>query len=337
MLTGRGFRLCGQAGGSGIPVFRDADLDGGTGRALEPYRDHRLRSTIRCQAGVTAMREATSLSRPLKALPDEGGRVKLLIVDDDQDNLLAFQAILEPLQQELMLAQNGTEALRMCLEHDFAAILLDVRMPEMDGFETAEMIRARRRSLQTPILFVTGYRSDEQLFRGYNLGAVDFLFKPIVPEILQSKVNVFVELSRTEQLLRRKAEELARAEQRFRAVLEAAPDAMVITNQAGTIELANSRADTLFGRSREALIGRDLHSLLPAWECPDENRLHAVLPHPTPEQRLTAYRDDGSPFPAEITRNSFQTPEGLLITTAIRDATDQADAEARIQKTNLEL
>jgi PAS domain S-box-containing protein len=284
---------------------------------------------------MTAMPGRTTVSRATKASPEENGRVKLLLVDDDADNLLALQAILEPLQQDLMLAQTGTDALRLCLEHDFAAILLDVRMPEMDGFETAEMIRARKKSLQTPILFVTAYRSDEQLFRGYNLGAVDFLFKPIVPEILQSKVNVFVELQRTEQLLRRKAEELERAEQRFRAVLEAAPDAMVITNQAGTIELANSRADTLFGRSREALIGRDIHSVLPAWECPEEG-----LPRtsqPTPEQRLVAYRDDGSPFPAEITRNSFHTPDGLLITTAIRDATDQAHAEARIQKTNLEL
>ncbi len=269
-----------------------------------------------------------------RTTPEESGRVKLLLVDDDESNLLALQAILEPLGQELMLAQNGTEALRMCLEHDFAAILLDVRMPEMDGFETAEMIRARKRSLQTPILFVTAYRSDEQLFRGYNLGAVDFLFKPIVPEILQSKVNVFVDLRRTEQLLRRKAEELASAEQRFRAVLEAAPDAMVITNQDGIIQLANSRADTLFGHSREALIGRDIHSLLPAWECPNENQPH---PPPAAEMRLGAHRDDGSPFPAEITRNSFLTPDGLLITTAIRDATDQAHAEAKIQKTNLEL
>jgi PAS domain S-box-containing protein len=269
-----------------------------------------------------------------RTIPEESRRVKLLLVDDDESNLLALQAILEPLGQELMLAQNGTEALRMCLEHDFAAILLDVRMPEMDGFETAEMIRARKRSLQTPILFVTAYRSDEQLFRGYNLGAVDFLFKPIVPEILQSKVNVFVDLRRTEQLLRRKAEELASTEQRFRAVLEAAPDAMVITNQAGIIQLANSRADTLFGHSREALIGRDIHSLLPAWECPNENQPH---PPPAAEMRLGAHRDDGSPFPAEITRNSFLTPDGLLITTAIRDATDQAHAEAKIQKTNLEL
>lgn len=284
---------------------------------------------------MRAMGTTTSFAAP--APSEENGKVKLLLVDDDPANLLALQAILEPLQQDLMLAQTGTDALRLCLEHDFAAILLDVRMPEMDGFETAEMIRARKKSLQTPILFVTAYRSDEQLFRGYNLGAVDFLFKPIVPEILQSKVNVFVELRRTEQLLRRNAEALARTEQRFRIVLEAAPDAMVITNQAGTIELANSRADSLFGRSREALIGRDIHSLLPAWECPDQDPHLAPLRQPIPERRLTAYRDDGSPFTAEITRNAFHTPDGVLITTAIRDATDQADAEARIQKTNLEL
>src|SRR2546426_11476745 len=122
-------------------------------------------------------------------------KVKLLLVDDDRDNLLALQAVLDPLNQDLLLAGSGVDALRLCLEHDFAAILLDVRMPEMDGFETAELIRARKRSRQTPILFLTAYRSDEQLFRGYDLGAVDFLFKPIVPAILQSKVAVLVELS----------------------------------------------------------------------------------------------------------------------------------------------
>src|SRR5579862_6524948 len=163
-------------------------------------------------------------------------KVKLLLVDDDRDNLLALQAILDPLKENLILAESGLEALRLCLDNDFAAILLDVRMPEMDGFETAEMIRARRRSRQTPILFLTAYRSDEQLFRGYDLGAVDFLFKPIVPEVLQSKVSVFVELSRTTQLLQQQAEERAQAERKFRAVLEAAPDAMVITRQDGIIE-----------------------------------------------------------------------------------------------------
>jgi PAS domain S-box-containing protein len=262
--------------------------------------------------------------------------VKLLLVDDDADNLLALQAILEPLGQELMLARTGLEALKLCLDHDFAAILLDVRMPEMDGFETAQLIRQRRRSLRTPILFLTAYRSDEQLFRGYDLGAVDFLFKPIVPEILQSKVTVFVELSRSEQLLRRQAEELSRTERKFRAVLEAAPDAMVITNQSGVIELANSRADALFGYSRETLIGQNIRTLIPSWECPQPFEEGLGLPQSSLD-RLSAARRDGSMFPADVTASSFNTPEGSFFTTAVRDSTDQVQAEERIQRINVEL
>src|SRR5258708_17248329 len=115
----------------------------------------------------------------------------------------------------------------------FAAILLDVKMPDMDGFETAELIRSRKRSQHTPILFLTAYRNEEHLFRGYDLGAVDFLFKPIVPEILRSKVAVFVELSRSAQRQRRQAEILAKAELKFRSLLEAAPDAMLSTTAEG--------------------------------------------------------------------------------------------------------
>ena len=264
-------------------------------------------------------------------------QVKLLLVDDDVDNLLALQAVLEPLNQELMLASSGLEALRLCLDHDFAAILLDVRMPDMDGFETAEMIRTRKRSRHTPILFLTGYRSDEQLFRGYDLGAVDFLFKPIVPEILQSKVAVFVELSHSEQLLRRQAETLAGAEQKFRAVLEAAPDAMVITGEDGRIHLANSRTDFLFGYPREQLIGLNITSLIPDWAppaYPNGDGAHGSIPI---ETRLTGLRRSGSTFSVEITRSPLEAAEGLLITTAIRDATEQVLAEERIRRINLEL
>jgi PAS domain S-box-containing protein len=276
---------------------------------------------------------SASISTPVSS----DGHVKLLLVDDDSDNLLALQAVLEPLHEDLMLANSGTEALRLCLDHDFAAILLDVRMPEMDGFETAEMIRSRKRSRHTPILFLTAYRSDEQLFRGYDLGAVDYLFKPIVPEVLQSKVNVFVELSRSDQLLRRQTEELRRTERKFRAVLEAAPDAMMITTREGIIELANSRADALFGYPREALIGRSIASLIPEWEPPEE-RPESVAPGSQPaETRLTGIRENGAIFPAEITRNPFKTGESVLVTTAIRDATDQVKAETRVQRTNLEL
>ncbi len=135
----------------------------------------------------------------------------------------------------------------------------------MDGFQTAELIRSRKRSRHTPILFLTGYKSDEHLFRGYDLGAVDFLFKPIVPEILRSKVGVFVELSRNTALLRRQTEVLGKAEQKFRSLLEAAPDAMIISSEDGRISLVNSQVESMFGFRREELIGQDIRTLVPDW------------------------------------------------------------------------
>jgi PAS domain S-box-containing protein len=280
------------------------------------------------------IRVAVSPSSPKDALA-QSARAKLLLVDDDANNLLALQAVLEPLGQELMLAASGTDALRLCLDNDFAAILLDVSMPGMDGFETAELIRARDRSRHTPVLFLTAYRSDEHLFRGYDLGAVDFLFKPIVPEILQSKVAVFVNLAHHQELLRLQAAELRRTEQKFRAVLEGAPDAMLITRRDGSIELANSRTDALFGYPRETLIGMNIHALIPEWECPQGNQGGGAM-----ETRLKGFRADHTQFPAEITSNPFVAGSGEdahLITTAVRDATVQVEAEERIRQINVEL
>jgi len=101
-------------------------------------------------------------------IPDQlrQDRVKILMVDDTPENLVSLEAALETLGQDLVSAHSGTEALRYLLEDDFAAILLDVKMPEMDGFQTAELIRSRKRSRHTPILFLTGYKSYEHLFRG---------------------------------------------------------------------------------------------------------------------------------------------------------------------------
>jgi PAS domain S-box-containing protein len=147
-------------------------------------------------------------------MSDEGiasmipAKEKILLVDDSPENLVALEAVLESLDQDLIKAHSGIEALRHCLDHDFAAIILDVKMPDMDGFEAASLIRSRKRSQHTPILFITGFRNEEHLFRGYDLGAVDFLFKPIVSEVLQSKVAVFVELSRNAAKLRSQAEEI---------------------------------------------------------------------------------------------------------------------------------
>src|SRR5579864_8012394 len=192
-------------------------------------------------------------------------RVRVLLVDDSPQNLVSLEAALGGLGQELVLAQSGTEALRYLLDNDFAVILLDVKMPEMDGFQTAELIRGRKRSRNTPILFLTAYKSDEHLFRGYYLGAVDFLFKPIVPEILRSKVAVFVELSRHAALLRKQAEVLGKAELKFRSLLEAAPDAMIISSGDGEISLVNSQVELMFGFERTEIIGRSILSLVPEW------------------------------------------------------------------------
>src|SRR5690349_15429169 len=119
----------------------------------------------------------------------------ILVVDDNPANLTAIEAALGDLSWRVVRAGSGAEALRLLLHRDFALILLDVKMPSMDGFETARLIRARRRSSYTPIVFMTAYGpEDADILAAYALGAVDFLFKPIVPEVLRAKAQVFVEL-----------------------------------------------------------------------------------------------------------------------------------------------
>jgi len=126
----------------------------------------------------------------------------ILIVDDNPANLLAMEAGLGELGEHVVRAQSGEQALKLLLDRDFAVILLDVQMPSMGGFETARLIRDRRRSRHTPIIFITAYsRDDYEILDAYKLGAVDFLFKPVVPEMLRAKVGVFVDLARrTRQL-----------------------------------------------------------------------------------------------------------------------------------------
>ena len=142
-----------------------------------------------------------------------GAQGEILVVDDNPANLLAIEAALGDLALGMTRAHSGTEALRLLLEHDFALILLDVNMPSLDGYETARLIRERKRSRHTPIIFVTAYsRDDREVLEAYELGAVDFLFKPIVPEVLRAKATVFVELQRRSSEIAQQAELLRRNE-----------------------------------------------------------------------------------------------------------------------------
>ncbi len=141
-----------------------------------------------------------------KSTPD-AFRVKCLLVDDLEENLVALSALLEDEKVELYTARSGVDALELMLKHDFGLALVDVQMPGMDGFELAELMRGSERTRQTPIIFLTaGAWNRERIFKGYESGAVDFMFKPIEPRILRSKVRVFIELNR-QKLLIAKAEE----------------------------------------------------------------------------------------------------------------------------------
>ena len=165
-------------------------------------------------AEVLQETENASPLSDVPASPPLDDRVNILLVDDQPANLVALEAMLQGLGQNLIKAESGREALRWLLTHEFAVILLDVKMPEMDGFETAELIRQRDKSRHTPILFLTaGDSTQTQAVRGYAVGAVDYLVKPVVPEFVRSKVAVFVELAKKNELLRRQAKLLAESEQ----------------------------------------------------------------------------------------------------------------------------
>ena len=142
-------------------------------------------------------------------------RVSILLVDDRPENLLALEAILEPLGQELIRANSGPEALKRVLEMEFAVILLDVQMPGMNGFEVAEIIKSRERSRTIPIIFLSAIsKEDAYVFKGYSMGAVDYVFKPFNPDVLRSKVAVFVDLFLKQREIQRQGDLLRESQKR---------------------------------------------------------------------------------------------------------------------------
>ncbi|MGI9111212.1 MAG: ATP-binding protein [Gaiellaceae bacterium] len=196
--------------------------------------------------------------------PELRAAAKILCVDDTPENLFALEAILEPLGQELVRASSGEEALRHLLGDEFALILLDVQMPGLDGFQTADLIKQRERTRHVPIIFLTALSKDaDNVFKGYESGAVDYLLKPFDPDMLRTKVAVFVELWQQNVELGRQAEllreqELEALEQaseaRYRFLGDSIPQQVWTARPDGNLDYVNERVLEYFGRSSEELL-----------------------------------------------------------------------------------
>ncbi|MFN6463262.1 MAG: response regulator [Nostoc sp. DedVER02] len=240
-------------------------------------------------------------------------KVNILLVDDKLENLLALEAILEKLGENLVRATSGEEALRCLLHQDFAVILLDVQMPGMDGFETATLIRNRGRSRHTPIIFLTAFStSDQMLFKGYALGAVDYLLKPLDPNILTSKVTVFVELFKKTEAVKLQAAqlvavnaELRQSEERLRSLSTCSPVGIFEIDTEGGCRYTNPRYQIICG--------------LKAAESLEKSWLESV--HPEDRERAAAswssYICEGRDYSEEF---RFQTAHGIVRWVQVRSS-----------------
>ncbi len=288
-------------------------------------------------------------------------QVEILIVDDRPENLLALEAILEPLGQKLVRAHSGEEALRMLLRHDFAVVLLDVQMPGMNGFETAQMIKSRERTRHIPIIFLTAISKEEDyVFRGYQVGAVDYMSKPFQPDVLRAKVAVFVDLhikqkrlAEQESMLRegerrmtelRHMREMLQSEARFREIVSTAMDAIVLFDEQDKITLFNGAAERMFKCAAAKAVGRSIAEFFKEAGSVDEVRKiidrgrgdrdangtsdsHEVQP----VSPLTGSRETGETFPVEVSISSFEGKDGKQYTLIVRDISERVRQEEALR------
>jgi PAS domain S-box-containing protein len=286
--------------------------------------------------------------------------VDILLVDDRAENLLALEAILEPLNQRLVRASSGEDALRCLLERDFAVILLDVQMPGLNGFETAELIKAREKTRFTPIIFLTAIsKEDAYVFKGYSVGAVDYIFKPFQPAILRSKVQVFVDLylqqkriSEQEQRMRemerqelelQHTNELLQSEARFREIVASAMDAIIIFDAEGKISLVNAAAERMFDTKSESAIGKSISEFFPdgleqdtvTALCTTADRQRGDPETPVAIMKphaFTGRRAKGETFPIEASISCLDTAIGRTYTLIVRDISERVRAEAALKE-----
>ena len=288
------------------------------------------------------------------AMSQNTSRPSVLLVDDHPENLIALEAVLADLDLELVACQSGQEALRCVLKQDFALILLDVHMPDMDGFEVASLVRKRKKSATIPIIFMTASTaSDLQMFQGYALGAVDYLWKPIVPGVLRSKVMVFVELYQKSAEIRQQAERLLELERIAHAqalqaernrhqeylerILNAAGEGLFGVDTQGRITFINPAGAQLLGYEPAELLGVEAHSLFHPQqeqacqleECPIQQALSAGTSHHGLDERFWR-RNDGA-FPVEYISTPICENEQLTGTVVtFQDISERRSLEAQL-------
>lgn len=204
-------------------------------------------------------------------------KVNILMVDDQPAKLLSYEVILGELGENLIKATSATEALNVLLKNDVAVVLMDVSMPDVDGFELADVIRQHPRFRKTAIIFISGvHLTDSDRIQGYRSGAVDYISVPVVPEVLRAKISIFVELHRKTRMLEalnheleyrvaERTEELRKSETQFRMraeLLNVASEAIMVRGMDGTLQFCNRGAEILYGWRRDEVLGKDIHSIL---------------------------------------------------------------------------
>jgi len=265
--------------------------------------------------------------------------VTILVVDDIEANRLALKELLRAPGREIIEADSGLAALRLLRRQAVDLILLDVEMPEMDGFETADLIRGSSRLREVPIIFQTAHGTGDRIMKGYEIGAVDFISKPIVPEVLRARVGVFLELNRRAAELRRQATELQQAndrlagsEARIRAILETANDGIIMVDDSGALVMANPAAHRMFGYAPGGLHGLAATSLLtlegsqdPVFGGDGERELVGAT------TEVVGHRRDGSEFPVGLSVGRVETTSGGSFSATVRDLTESKAMEARLR------
>ncbi len=290
-------------------------------------------------------------------------RVNILLVDDRPENLLALEAILEPLGQNLVRAGSGEEALKHLLTRDFAAILLDVQMPGLNGFDTARLIKARERSRHIPIIFLTAISKEEAyVFEGYSVGAVDYMFKPFQPDILRSKVSVFVDLYRKQEQIkvqddllreseRRELElrhraELRETQARLAEVVDGAMDAIVMFDERQRITLFNEAAERTFCLTAREAVGTSIGRIFPEKQRAQQLAIllgatqhehDSTCATEKPLQRhvsslIAARGTSNEEFPLEASVSRLDEGDLRLYTMIARDITERVRAEQSLKE-----